>query len=62
MREPYLQRGARDQEAMAAVERAHNLREERCLVLDAVRLVDHHVLPCVFPERALLLDRYLEGG
>ena len=57
-----LQRRARDQQPEVRVEQAHDRRELRLLVLDAVRLVDDQILPHKLLNRSLLLQDGLIGG
>jgi hypothetical protein len=57
-----LQRRARDEQAPAARERAHDLREDAVRVLDAVRLVNDDVLERELLERALLDQAELVRG
>jgi hypothetical protein len=45
MRTAYLQGRASDEESELAFEESNDLREERVLVLDAMRLVDDNVVP-----------------
>jgi hypothetical protein len=57
-----LQWRARDEQAPAARERAHDLREDAVRVLDAVRLVNDDVLERELLERALLDQAELVRG
>uniref|UniRef100_A0AAG5DLD8 Uncharacterized protein n=1 Tax=Anopheles atroparvus TaxID=41427 RepID=A0AAG5DLD8_ANOAO len=54
-----LQRRTGQQQPVGGLELAQDLRQLRLFVLDAVRLVDHHVAPVEPLERRLLADAHL---
>ena len=60
--EVVLERRTGDEQPIGRFEFAHNLRELRFLVLDAVSFVNHHVAPAkLLEDRPLLHDDLVRG-